>query len=122
MCQPPTAALSMTMCALHAHCGLPLDAHISPLRAGMQEGPSWQACLRALCAVEAIVQRGSSAAAGEAAVFFQVLRGRSCITQPKAHHSTAAGTCAHAVLRPPRALRLDDNIAEGALTRWTGQL
>jgi hypothetical protein len=51
-----------------------MDAHMLPLRPIIQEGPSWQACLRALCAVEAIVQRGSSAACGEAAVFFQVLQ------------------------------------------------
>ncbi len=37
-----------------------------------QEGASWQASLRALCALEAIVQQGSSAACGEAAVYFQV--------------------------------------------------
>ena len=60
-------------CASHAQCGLQVDAHNSLLRAVIQEGPSWQACLRALCAVEAVVQQGSSAAAGEAAVFFQVL-------------------------------------------------
>jgi len=37
-----------------------------------QEGASWQASLRALCALEAIVQQGSSAACGKAAVYFQV--------------------------------------------------
>ena len=40
---------------------------------GVQGGPSWQAALRALCAVEAVVQQGSSAACGEVAVFFQVV-------------------------------------------------
>jgi len=38
----------------------------------MQEGGSWQGVLRALYAVEAIVQQGSTAACGEVAVHFQV--------------------------------------------------
>ena len=38
----------------------------------MQEGASWQVVLRALHAVEAIVQQGSTAACGEVAVQFQV--------------------------------------------------
>ena len=33
---------------------------------------SWQAVLRALCAVEAVIQQGSTAACGEIAVYFQV--------------------------------------------------
>lgn len=40
---------------------------------GVQGGPSWQAALRALCAAEAVLQQGSSAACGEVAVFFQVI-------------------------------------------------
>ena len=38
----------------------------------LQEGSSWQVVLRALHAVEAIVQQGSTAACGEVAVHFQV--------------------------------------------------
>ena len=38
----------------------------------MQEGSSWQVVLRALHAVEAVVQQGSTAACGEVAVHFQV--------------------------------------------------
>jgi len=38
----------------------------------LQEGGSWQGVLRALYAVEAIVQQGSTAACGEVAVHFQV--------------------------------------------------
>ena len=38
----------------------------------MQEGASWQVVLRALHAVEAIEQQGSTAACGEVAVHFQV--------------------------------------------------
>ncbi len=38
----------------------------------LQEGTSWQAALRSLCAVEAILEEGSAAACGDAAMFFQV--------------------------------------------------
>ena len=38
----------------------------------LQEGSSWQAALRALYALEAVVQQGSSASCGEVAVYFQV--------------------------------------------------
>ena len=38
----------------------------------MQETGSWQEVLRALCALEAVVQQGSTAACGEIAVHFQV--------------------------------------------------
>lgn len=38
----------------------------------MQEGGSWQEVLRALCALEAVISQGSSAACGEIAVHFQV--------------------------------------------------
>ena len=37
----------------------------------LQADPSWQAVLRALCALEAVIQQGSTAACGEIAVFFQ---------------------------------------------------
>ena len=37
----------------------------------LQDGGSWQAALRALYALEAIVQQGSSASCGEVAVYFQ---------------------------------------------------
>ena len=40
----------------------------------VQEGGSWQAALRALYALEAVVEQGSSASCGEVAVFFQVRR------------------------------------------------
>eukprot|EP00884_Botryococcus_braunii_P011304 jgi/Botrbrau1/20174/Bobra.0173s0072.1 len=35
------------------------------------EGPSWQVALRALCALEAVIQQGSSTSCGEIAVYFQ---------------------------------------------------
>ena len=38
----------------------------------LQEGGSWQEVLRALCALEAVISQGSSAACGEIAVHFQV--------------------------------------------------
>ncbi len=37
----------------------------------LQEDASWQTVLRALCAVEAVLQQGSTAACGEVAVHFQ---------------------------------------------------
>ena len=37
----------------------------------LQGDPSWQAVLRALSALEAVIQQGSTAACGEIAVFFQ---------------------------------------------------
>ena len=46
--------------------GLPLSPWV------MQEAGSWQEVLRALCALEAVVQQGSTAACGEIAVHFQV--------------------------------------------------
>ena len=39
----------------------------------LQEDASWQTVLRALSAVEAVVQQGSTAACGEVAVHFQVI-------------------------------------------------
>ena len=33
---------------------------------------SWQASLRALCAIEAVIKQGSTTACGEIAVYFQV--------------------------------------------------
>ena len=38
----------------------------------VQETGSWQEVLRALCALEAVISQGSSAACGEIAVHFQV--------------------------------------------------
>lgn len=38
----------------------------------VQEKGSWQEVLRALCALEAVISQGSSAACGEIAVHFQV--------------------------------------------------
>jgi len=38
-----------------------------------QDGGSWQAGLRALYALESVVQQGSSASCGEVAVYFQAL-------------------------------------------------
>ena len=54
----------------------------------LQEGTSWQAVLRALHAVEAIVQQGSTAACGEVAVHFQV-----GLLQPSVQH--ACGVSRH---------------------------
>ena len=39
---------------------------------GAQDDPSWQTVLRALHAVEAVVQQGATAACGAVAVHFQV--------------------------------------------------
>ena len=47
-------------------------AGLSPSPWTMQETGSWQEVLRALCAVEAVVQQGSTASCGEIAVHFQV--------------------------------------------------
>lgn len=38
----------------------------------LQERGPWQATLRALCAIEAVIEGGSSASCGEVAVHFQV--------------------------------------------------
>lgn len=43
-----------------------IQAHI------LQSDPSWQAVLRALCALEAVIQHGSSVPCGEVAIHFQV--------------------------------------------------
>ena len=48
----------------------------------LQEGSSWQVVLRALHALEAIVQQGSTAACGEVAVHFQV-----GLLQPSVQHA-----------------------------------
>ena len=46
----------------------------------LQEGASWQAALRALYALEAVVQQGSSASCGEVAVYFQAsLTAHTCV-------------------------------------------
>ena len=62
-------------------------------RALWQDGGSWQAALRALYALEAVVQQGSSASCGEVAVYFQVSGTYGLFTVPNAvwamlRHST----------------------------------
>ena len=69
----------MAFCVLHSKSahgiltdgvrGCHQEANVGML---LQEGSSWQVVLRALHAVEAIVQQGSTAACGEVAVHFQV--------------------------------------------------
>lgn len=55
----------------------------------MKERGSWQEVLRALCAVEAVVSQGSSAACGEIAVHFQVgLTSCVCNTPAQMHHAS----------------------------------
>ena len=52
---------------------LALDAYdCAQQQSVVQEGGSWQEVLRALCALEAVISQGSSAACGEIAVHFQV--------------------------------------------------
>eukprot|EP00208_Stichococcus_sp_RCC1054_P006621 CAMPEP_0206138492 /NCGR_PEP_ID=MMETSP1473-20131121/3366_1 /ASSEMBLY_ACC=CAM_ASM_001109 /TAXON_ID=1461547 /ORGANISM="Stichococcus sp, Strain RCC1054" /LENGTH=918 /DNA_ID=CAMNT_0053531945 /DNA_START=84 /DNA_END=2840 /DNA_ORIENTATION=- len=69
---------------------------VGSLLAEKMEGTSWQAALRALCAVEAIVQQGLSAACGEAAVFFQ--------SDPRALHAAAQSPQATVRARARRVL------------------
>ena len=62
----------------------------------LQEGSSWQVVLRALHAVDAIVQQGSTAACGEVAVHFQVGLLRPGVQyghEPLSRSSPSVGSC-----------------------------
>ena len=58
-------------------CGWACDGVLSA--PGVQEGGPWQATLRAICALEAVIQLGHTEVCGKIAVAFQVSQPRSSI-------------------------------------------
>lgn len=62
----------------------------------LQESPRWQVVLRALAALEAVLQRGSSQACGEVAVMFQSDPSpvRKALSSPQVRVTALALVCA----------------------------
>jgi len=63
----------------------------------VQESGSWQEILRALCALEAVISQGSSAACGEIAVHFQVSLNWHCPHQRDSYIMSLLRICTAAV-------------------------
>jgi hypothetical protein len=65
-------AVAVVDCAVFLYTELqPMLRCCAVLCCGLQESQRWQVVLRALAALEAVLQRGSSQACGEVAVMFQ---------------------------------------------------
>ena len=89
VCCPVKSAHAIFIDVVH---GCDQEANVGML---LQEGSSWQVVLRALHAVEAIVQQGSTAACGEVAVHFQVGLLRPSVQHapwPSSHSSPSLGS------------------------------